>query len=53
MGATALEQAGHETWFRQTLQYPTQQERDNDFDGVATSAAEVYGNLQRYLESNP
>ncbi len=49
--ATTLEQVGNETWFKQTLQYPSQQERDTDFEGVATSAAELYGNLERYLGS--
>jgi uncharacterized protein YndB with AHSA1/START domain len=50
--ATTLEQADGETLFKQTLKYPSRQERDEDFDGVATSAAELYGNLERYLGSH-
>ena len=38
-----------ETLFRQTLVYATKEERDADLDGVTSSAAEVYGNLERYL----
>jgi uncharacterized protein YndB with AHSA1/START domain len=49
--ATTLEQADGETLFKQTLKYPSKQERDDDFDGVTRSAAEIYGNLERYLGS--
>ena len=49
---TALDQAGSETVFKQTIVYSSKQERDDDFDGVATSATEVYANLERYLESS-
>ncbi len=48
---TALDQAGSATVFTQTMTYSSTQERDDDFDGVATSAAKVYANLDRYLES--
>jgi uncharacterized protein YndB with AHSA1/START domain len=50
---TTLEQTGSRTTFTQTLAYASTQERDSDFEGVATSAAEVYANLQRYLASRP
>jgi len=49
MVATALDQAGSNTVFTQTLKYPSKQERDDDFDGVATSATEAYDKLERYL----
>ena len=48
---TVLEGAGRETVFKQTLEYSSKQERDEDFDGVATSAVEVYAGLERYLAS--
>jgi uncharacterized protein YndB with AHSA1/START domain len=46
---TDLDAAGRETVFRQTLVYSSKQERDEDFDGVATSATEAYAELERYL----
>ncbi len=49
---TALDQAGSGTVFQQTITYSSKQERDDDFDGVATSAVEVYANLERYLRSS-
>jgi len=49
---TALDQAGSETVFKQTIAYSSKQERDDDFDGVASSATEVYANLERYLGSS-
>ena len=49
---TALEQVGSETVFKQTMTYSSKRERDDDFDGVATSSAEVYANLERYLRSS-
>ena len=49
---TALDQVGRDTVFKQTLAYLSKHERDDDFDSVATSAAEVYANLGRYLESS-
>jgi uncharacterized protein YndB with AHSA1/START domain len=50
---TTLNQDGRLTVFRQKLVYASKQERDADFDGVATSAAEAYASLARYLESLP
>jgi uncharacterized protein YndB with AHSA1/START domain len=46
---TELESVSDGTVFRQTLHYSSQAERDEDFEGVATSAAEAYANLERYL----
>jgi uncharacterized protein YndB with AHSA1/START domain len=46
---TALEEAGGETRLTQTLRYASAQERDDDFDGVATSSREAYAKLARYL----
>jgi uncharacterized protein YndB with AHSA1/START domain len=48
---TALEEAGGETRLTQTLRYATARERDEDFDGVATSSRAAYANLARYLQS--
>ena len=39
------------TVLRQTLRYASQYDLDQDFDGAATSAAEVYEKLARYLET--
>jgi uncharacterized protein YndB with AHSA1/START domain len=47
--ATVLEEARRATVFRQTLRYASQHDRDQDFAGVASSAAEVYEGLARYL----
>lgn len=46
---TVLEIADEATLFKQTLSYPSKQQRDDDFDGVATSAREAYAKLDRYL----
>ena len=48
---TALEEVGKETRFTQTLRYFSTRERDEDFDGVATSSREAYAKLARYLET--
>jgi hypothetical protein len=48
---TVLDQAGGETTFNQTITYSSKQARDDDFDGVATSAGEVYARLESYLRS--
>jgi uncharacterized protein YndB with AHSA1/START domain len=48
---TTLDQSGGGTVFRQTITYASKRERDEDFDGVVTSATEVYANLERYLKS--
>jgi uncharacterized protein YndB with AHSA1/START domain len=49
---TVLEVADEKTVFKQTLGYPSEKERDDDFDGVATSAAEGYDKLDRYLSGH-
>jgi uncharacterized protein YndB with AHSA1/START domain len=49
---TTLEPAGETTRFRQVLQYSTKTERDTDYDGVVTSAAEAHDELERYLKQN-
>ena len=49
---TALDQVGSETVFKRTMMYSSKQERDDDFEGVASSATEVYANLERYLGSS-
>lgn len=48
---TTLDQAGSETVFEQTLTYASKRERDEDLEGVVTSAREAYANLERYLET--
>ena len=37
------------TQFKQTLRYRTQQERDTDFDNIASSSPAAYANLEQYL----
>lgn len=51
--ATVLEPAGNATMFRQTLTYASQGERDEDFDGVASSSREALTKLACYLENPP
>jgi uncharacterized protein YndB with AHSA1/START domain len=46
---TVLDEAGDETRLTQTLRYASARERDEDFDGVATSSREAYAKLARYL----
>ena len=46
---TTLDAQGERTVLKQTLRYATQAERDTDFDGVATSSTEAWGNLERHL----
>lgn len=48
---TELEEAGKHTRFTQTLRYASTRERDEDFEGTATSAREAYTKLARYLAS--
>lgn len=43
---TVLDAHDDETVFRQTLRYASEAERDEDYEGVATSAAEAYANLE-------
>jgi uncharacterized protein YndB with AHSA1/START domain len=46
---TVLEESGGKTRFSQRLHYPSERERDEDFDGIATSSEEAYTRLARYL----
>jgi uncharacterized protein YndB with AHSA1/START domain len=48
---TGLEEEGGKTVFTQTILYPSKEERDGDYEPVATSAEEAYTKLARYLES--
>jgi uncharacterized protein YndB with AHSA1/START domain len=48
---TSLDRMGGDTVFTQTIAYSSKHERDDDFDGVAASATELYAKLERYLES--
>jgi uncharacterized protein YndB with AHSA1/START domain len=48
---TGLEDAGDETRFTQTLRYASAQERDEDFEPVASSSREAYTRLAQYLGS--
>jgi uncharacterized protein YndB with AHSA1/START domain len=48
---TVLDEVGAGTVLTQTLQYSSEKERDDDFDGVASSAADIYGKLERFLNS--
>lgn len=48
---TTLEAVGARTRFTQTLRYFSARERDEDFDGVATSAREAFAKLSRYLDT--
>ena len=49
---TILEERDGKTILTQTMLYPSRQERDADFDAWASSAAEIYDKLDRYLESS-
>jgi uncharacterized protein YndB with AHSA1/START domain len=46
---TTLVAKNEKTVFEQKIGYTSKRERDEDFDGVAASAAEAYANLERYL----
>lgn len=46
---TTLREEGGRTHLKIALRYPTQQERDDDFPGVAGSAEEAYERLARHL----
>lgn len=48
---TVLDEAQGKTVLTQTIVYASKQERDGDFDAVATSTAELYVKLEHYLES--
>jgi uncharacterized protein YndB with AHSA1/START domain len=49
VATTVLEAAGENTSFRQTLRYSSKSERDEGYDGVATSAREAYARLEQHL----
>lgn len=49
LASTVLEEKGGKTVLRQTLGYGSRQGRDEDFDGVASSAAEAFDRLEGYL----
>ena len=46
-----FEAAGDKTLYTQRMRYATKQDRDEDYEGVTTSAGEAHANLARYLES--
>ena len=46
---TALDVVDEKTVLRQTLLYASKAERDEDYDGIASSSAELFANLERYL----
>ncbi len=46
-----LDDADGQTLLTQTIRYATTKARDDDFDAVAESAADLYGKLDRYLKS--
>ena len=48
---TVLDDQHGKTLFTQTILYPSKADRDADFDPVSGSAADLYGKLDRYLES--
>jgi uncharacterized protein YndB with AHSA1/START domain len=47
-----LNEVDGKTLLKQTIVYPSKEERDGDFDPVAGSCAELYTKLDRYLESS-
>jgi uncharacterized protein YndB with AHSA1/START domain len=49
---TILEEVSGKTFLTQTIRYPSKEERDGDFDAVASSAAELYAKLEQYLSSS-
>ncbi len=49
---TVLDEVRGKTVLTQTTLYPSKEERDGDFDGVASSAAEIYDKLERYVEAS-
>jgi uncharacterized protein YndB with AHSA1/START domain len=48
-----LEETGGTTRYQQMLRYASERERDEDFEGVATSSRESMAKLSRYLEETP
>jgi uncharacterized protein YndB with AHSA1/START domain len=49
---TVLDEVRGKTVLTQTILYSSKEERDGDFDAVATSSAEIYAKLEHYLESS-
>ncbi len=50
--ATVLDEVRGKTVLTQTILYSSKEQRDGDFDAVASSSAEIYAKLERYLESS-
>ncbi|MGQ0766466.1 MAG: SRPBCC family protein [Gemmatimonadota bacterium] len=48
---TELTTASDGTALRQTLQYESRRDRDEDFDGVVSSSAEAFARLDRHFET--
>ncbi len=48
---TVLDEVSGKTVLTQTILYSSKEERDGDFDAVASSAADIYAKLERYLKS--
>jgi uncharacterized protein YndB with AHSA1/START domain len=48
-----LEETDGTTRYEQMLRYASERERDEDFEGVATSTRESMAKLSRYLEETP
>ena len=46
---TTLEEDGAKTVLQQMLRYSSKRERDEDYDGVVSSATEAFSRLERYL----
>ena len=49
---TVLDEVRGKTVLTQTILYSSKEERDGDFDAVASSSAEIYAKLEHYLESS-
>src|SRR6266436_8074997 len=47
---TVLDEVRGKTVLTQTILYSSKEERDGDFDAVASSSAEIYAKLEHYLE---
>lgn len=47
---TVLDESDGETVLHQNLRYSSKRERDEDFDGVTTSAEDAFSKLDRYFE---